>query len=77
MFTLQHVLDYLTLADKAVDFVAPLVGQPELAPVADALTALVKKVEDAKNAAAVRALPAEVKAADAAAQFAEAVKFRA
>jgi hypothetical protein len=76
--TPQQVASTIALVDSAIDVVLPVVGQPELVPIADALAALAQKVNVAlaqKSAAAAAA--AEVKAADVAADAAELAKFGA
>jgi hypothetical protein len=68
---LGSLLKVLNVADATADIVLPLLGQPELAKLVDALSALLQKVSSAVEQAKTNHIAAEVAAADVAAQAAE------
>ena len=75
MITADQVKSAIDIVDAFLDMALPTLGQAELVPLADAVSALGKKIADA--VAGQPPLAAEVAAADAAAVAAETVKFPA
>jgi len=75
--TPAQIQETIALLDAGLDVALPVLGQPELVPIADAVAALGKKIAEALEAKAAQQSPvaAEVGAADAAADAAEAAKF--